>query len=117
MIKDELTSKPEPSTIPLLKGGDIVFFRRVKREPRRNAKEIGFRDGFGFGVMLGITSSKFPMPLPEHLTILMGQAGYISFDDIYLLLGEDVAKSLIKKFEEKYYRSVPVDTAPKLILT
>lgn len=100
---------PPKDQVRKLNIGDIVFFKEVTRLPGKNQMLINFKGGTGFGVMLGITPPGGKAPSVEVVMILMGQAGYISFDDVLGFLGKEAGEKCIKMFEEKYY--------PKRIVT
>lgn len=92
-----------------MKNGDVVFFKKAKTTSARKGLEIGFK-GYGFGVMLGHVLPFAADPKPEMLLRLMGTIGFVSFDDVGELLGNEQAANLVKAFEDKYYGKV-VDTA------
>lgn len=98
----------------MVKVGDVVYFKKMTREPQRRSPEMAFKGGHGFGVMLGIVPPGMPAPKESDLMMLMGQTGFISFDDVAAFLGEEVGKECIKKFEEKYYK--PIEKKSNLIL-
>lgn len=100
----------------ILKLGDVVFFKRVTKEIRnKKTPEIGFKENTGFGVMLGVIPPFTPPPTVGHLMALMGQAGYISFDDVGHFFGEENLKVCIQKFQDKYNKP-PEPEKSKLIL-
>lgn len=86
-----------------LKAGDVIFFKECTREMKRDAMKIRFKGGTGFAVMLGVVPPNYPPPVEAHLMMLMGSAGYLSFDDVANFFGEAIGKECVKKFEEKYY--------------
>jgi hypothetical protein len=98
----------EQKEILRLKQGDIAFFREIKLEPRRNAKDIKFTNGiFGFGLMLGAHAPGMA-PLTENsFMTLMGQCGFLSFDNLKEFIGEEEMNICIKKFQDKYHPKVP----------
>lgn len=85
---------------PKLKLGDVVFVKEVQENPEKRCPKITFKGGWGFAMMLGVVAPFSPPPKPEHLTALMGQAGYISFDDVSRFLGKEQAELCVKKVEE-----------------
>lgn len=85
---------------PKLKIGDIVFFKKVSENADKKSQEITFKGGWGFGVMLGIVAPFHKPPQESHLSALMGQAGYISFDDVAKFLGREQGELCVKKIEE-----------------
>lgn len=85
-----------------MKNGDVVFFKKAKRSSARKAHEEEFK-GHGFGVMLGHVPPFVKDPPPEHLIRLMGTIGFVSFDDVGRLLGDEQAKLLVQKYEDAYY--------------
>lgn len=100
----------------LLKTGDVVFFKKVTRSAQRRSPEIGFKGGSGFGVMLGIVPPQMQDPAEAQLMVLMGQAGYMAFDDVKAFLGEEALKTVMAKFQDKYYPKKEEKPASKLII-
>lgn len=94
--------------------GDVVYFKVCTKESKRRARQIGFKGGQGFGVMLGIVPPFGGDPSATQLFSLMGQVGFLSFDNVVEFLGVDQAKICIAKFEEKYHP--PKVPQSKLIL-
>lgn len=86
----------------VLKMGEIVFFRRCKRSSKRKAAEMELQ-GHGFGVFLGHVPPFVKDPEDWELLRMMGQAGFISFDDVRAFLGEETLKDLLTKFTKTYY--------------
>lgn len=84
--------------------GDVVYFKKVTREIKRRSQEIGFKGGHGFGVMLGIVPPFQKEPAEGTLLQLMGQVGFMSFDDVKEFIGEDQMKVCVEKFKVKYYK-------------
>lgn len=84
-----------------LQFGDVIYFKKCRKKPNTQNLEIQFK-GFGIAMVLGeMPPNKKGLP-QEHLMPMMGQAGFISFDDIGEFLGEDVLKTVIQKFEAKH---------------
>jgi hypothetical protein len=88
------------------KMGDIVFYRTVRKtlNPTQSL-EIGFK-GTGFGVMLGIVPQGAPEPPAIALPRLIGEIGYLRFDDVIDFFGEKVGAECVEKFKDKYYGKV-----------
>jgi hypothetical protein len=95
---------------PNLKPGDAVFFKRAKESSDSDAKFIEFQ-GHGYGVFLGQLPLHLKDPTPGILFQMMGAIGFCMFDDIVEFIGEDQAKIVLKKFEEKY---CPVKTEEEM---
>lgn len=87
----------------MIKNGDVVYFRKAKRETRKSAPEMQFPKGHGFGVFLGHVPLGLPDVPPLVLLRQMGSIGFISFDDLNEILGEEAVTAIIAKFEDKYY--------------
>lgn len=91
-----------------MKNGDVVFFKKAKRGSGRKMPEVQFK-GYGFGVMLGHVPPFAKDPPPEHLLRLMGTIGFISFDDLAEILGDEAAQKAVLAFEDKYYgKKIPL---------
>lgn len=86
-----------------MKSGDIVFFKKAKRDSRRSSPETTF-EGYCFGVLLGHVPPFHKDPNQAHAMQLMGTAGFVSFDDIIEFLGEELGNEVLKRFEDKYHR-------------
>lgn len=98
--------------------GDVVFFKEVTKTCnfKRDLK-LSFKGGTGFGVMLGVVAPFGKMPTDRLLLILMGQAGYISFDDVLAFLGDELGRKCVKMFEDKYYpKDVPPPPPPSRLI-
>lgn len=96
-----------------LTAGDCVYFRKCQRGTKNVFPEIGFA-GHGFGIMLGIVPTNQKEPGPLQLFQMMGKIGFISFDAINEFLGEEVAKNVIEKFQDKYYgKEIPPELVQK----
>lgn len=87
----------------MFKPGDIVFFREAKRSSARTSPEIRLK-GHGFAVFLGHIMPFAPDPAASQLTRIMGTAGYVSFDDVKKMYGEEFFADFVKKFDEKFYQ-------------
>lgn len=94
----------EPKKVPTIKPGDVVYFHTVKEEPRRNAKDIRFVNGiYGFGLILGAHAPGMVPLTAEIFMTLMGQIGFLSYDNVNEFLGEEQMKICLTKFAEKYH--------------
>lgn len=82
--------------------GDLIFFKKAKKETHRRAAEGAFK-GHGFGVMLGHVPPFGKDPEPFMCVRLMGSIGYVSFDDIGEFLGNEIGAKVLAMFEAKYY--------------
>lgn len=100
---------------PNIKPGDVVFFKSVTRECKKTSTPVAFKGGTGFGVILGIVPPFGRPPTEAHLMMLMGSAGFVSFDDVVKFLGEDLGKKCIADFEEKYYPKKDIEPEAKEI--
>ncbi len=87
---------------PTLKPGDAIYFKRCKESARSTAGEIQFK-GHGIGVLLGYLPPAARDLTPAMLMRLMGQLGYMTFDDIAEFLTPADAETCVKKYEDKYY--------------
>lgn len=96
--------------------GDVVFFKECARDTNRHSIKIGFKGGTGFAVMLGIVAPFGKMPTEQLIMCLMGQAGYIAFDDVVNFLGQEAGEKCIKMFQDKYYPKIIQPQEKKLIL-
>lgn len=97
-----------------MKNGDVVYFKEAKEDLARKGKRVQFR-GHAFGVLLGHVGPFQKAPPPEHLLRLMGQIGFISFDDIGLFLGDELAEKVVKSFEDRYYgKEAQIEAAKSL---
>jgi hypothetical protein len=85
-----------------MKNGDVVFFKNAKSGSARNAPEVQFK-GMGFGVLLGHVPPFQKDPPPDQLLGMMGQIGFLSFDDVGEFLGNESGAACVAKFEDKYY--------------
>lgn len=82
--------------------GDIVFFKECKKELKINSIKAKFK-GHGFGVMLGAVPQGTGEPTIKQTMALIGQVGFLLFDDISEFIGIEQTEICMKKFEEKYY--------------
>lgn len=116
---------PEPSKRPnrMMQNGDVVFFTEAKDSSARKALKVRFK-GHAFGVLLGHVPPFQKDPPAEHLLRLMGQIGFVSFDDVGELLGNEEGAKLVKLYEDKYYgkaaeetkqEELPLDPPSKLV--
>lgn len=98
------------------KSGDVLYFKRGKRQPLPNGPQIEF-NGHACGIFLcEIPPFRRPPILLDFLRIL-GTVGYIRFEDLKEFYGEEFLQELSKKFVEKYYPKIPgavsVEESPK----
>lgn len=93
-----------------VKCGDVVFFRTFRKSLRQRTLknlDIGFREGaHGFGVMLGTVPKNAPEPHPVLIRRMMGQSGYVLFDDVIEFLGKEPGIEVVEKFKDKYYGKI-----------
>lgn len=83
--------------------GDLVFFKQMQSAPAGRCSR-GVFQGFGYGVYLGHLPPQMTFKdAPNDIKCLMGQAGYISWDDCVEFLDGKQTDELFKKFKEKYY--------------
>lgn len=85
----------------MFKLGDIVFFKTAKRGTKRSIPEGKF-NGHGFGVLLGFVPPFAKDPLQSQVRPMMGNVGYITFDDVAEFFGDEIGKQCVEKFLEKY---------------
>lgn len=88
-----------------MKIGEVVFFQVAKTSSARKAPAVKFQ-GHGFGVLLGYVPPFQKDPPPEMLLRIMGNIGFLSFDDVGEFLGAEAGTEVVKKFEDKYYGKV-----------
>lgn len=110
-IHEGQNKKPLDTTPPNM--GDVMFFKTAKKESRRNAKEMKFK-GHGFGVFLGHVPPFMPDPDPAQLIRMMGQIGFLTFDDVATFLGDEMAAKCVKMYEDKYYGQEAQDAATEV---
>lgn len=86
-----------------VKQGDVVFFRKVKKSSKPKSPEIGFK-GNGFGVFLGHVPLFAPDPPGFLIFRMLGQTGFISFDDVKEFIGdEEKFQAIVDKYTDKYW--------------
>ncbi len=100
----------------MIKSGDLVYFKRAKKESKRKSHEFEFK-GLGFGVYLGALPPFGKEPDGSQIFRMMGAIGFLTFDDVAEFLGDDEhGATCVKKFEDKYYGKVipglPPEEAP-----
>lgn len=83
-----------------MKPGDIVFFKEATRTSKRKAQVFGFK-GHAFGVMLGHIPPFGQDPSGVQVLALLANVGFVSFDDVAEMLGQEAAARLVQKFQEK----------------
>lgn len=91
--------KPLPAGT--LKPGNVVFFNVCKKSTKQNSEPMVIK-GHGFGVFLGVVPQFAPEPTREMMDPLLAGVGWVSFENVYELLGEEQFKILETKFREKY---------------
>ncbi|MDH4164704.1 MAG: hypothetical protein OEW15_18750, partial [Nitrospirota bacterium] len=91
--------KPLPAGT--LKPGGVVYFNVCKKSTKPNSEPMIFK-GHGFGVFLGVVPQFKVEPTREMLDPLLAGIGWVSFENVYELLGEEQFKLLETKFREKY---------------
>lgn len=94
-----------------MKPGKVVYFRSAKLNTHRKTGDWAFKQGHGFGLLLGTVPLFGKEPSPVELLRLVGTIGFLSFDDVAEFVGEEQAEICVKKFEDKYYGKV-VETNP-----
>lgn len=85
-----------------MKNGDVVFFKKAKKDSRRKTGEVQFK-GHGFGILLGHVPPFAKDPPPNELFKMIGSVGFLTFDDVGEFFGNEVGAECVKKFEDKYY--------------
>lgn len=85
------------------KSGEIVYFEKCQRELK--GPVVGFK-GRGFGIMLGIVPAGYPAPPPIMTPRLMGELGYLKFDDVIGFFGKEIGDQCVEKFTTKYYGEI-----------
>lgn len=98
-----------------MKSGTIVFFKKFHTSVRPQSPLIGCQ-GFGYGIMLGHLKNGVPHPPAHVLQSQIGEAGYISFDDVKEFIGEEHLKTCLAKHLEKYQGVLPEDSAAQVEL-
>lgn len=84
-----------------LKPGSVVFFNGCKKSTKQNSEPFIFK-GHGFGVFLGVVPTNVKEPAREQMDGLLAGIGWVSFENVAELLGEEQFDLLAKKFQEKY---------------
>lgn len=108
-----------------LNPGQVVFYPLCAKTTRPGTSPYVFQ-GHGFGVHLGVAGLGQPEPTKYMVPILMAGIGWVSFEEVRELLGEEACNTLMDKFRAKYEakeeESKPEDKpaivapeAPKLI--
>jgi hypothetical protein len=62
--------------------------------------------GHGFGIFLGHVPEFAQDPPLDHVLRILGQAGFIRFDEIKTFLGEAALKEVLTKFTQTYWGRV-----------
>lgn len=88
-----------------IKSGDIVYFKVFQKSLTKGSQQIPLQ-GYGVGLLLAHATDKDGDMQPSHIFKSLGICGLVTFDDIAEFLGEENAKVVIKKFEEKYYKVI-----------
>lgn len=89
--------------------GEIVFFKKVS-----SCTTLRKFDSQIFGIMLGRLAPGQKPPKPEQLFQLIGNIGFVSFDDVIEFLGPENTNILMEKFKDKYYGKIlPIASAPR----
>lgn len=86
----------------MINQGDIVFFRKAKKSGKVKTPEATFK-GHGFGIFLGHAPLFAPDPPAFLILRMLGQVGFVSFDDVKTMLGEDQLEILSQKYKTKYW--------------
>lgn len=84
-----------------LKPGGVVFFPTCKKTAKPNG-QVYVMKGHGYGVFLGVVPMGHPEPTREMMDPLLAGVGWVSFENVIELLGEDQFKILEEKFRAKY---------------
>lgn len=91
----------KPAEAGSVKPGQVVFFPACRKSTRPNSQTMIFK-GNGFGVFMGVVPQGMGEPTKEMLPPLLAGIGWVSFEDVFELLGEEQFKLLETKFREKY---------------
>ncbi len=86
----------------MIKEGDVVFFRKCKKSGKAKSVEFSFK-GHGFAVFLGHAPLFAPDPPPQLLLRMMGQIGFVSFDDIKRFVDEATFQKILDQFTDRYW--------------
>lgn len=84
-----------------LKPGAVVFFPVAKKSTKANSEPLVFR-GHGFGVFLGVVPQFAVEPTREMMDTLLSGVGWVSFENVFEMLGEEQFRILEQKFRAKY---------------
>lgn len=101
----------KPAEAGSLKSGAIVYFPVCHKTTKPQAQPYVFQ-GKGFGVFLGVTPHGFPDMTREMIPAMMAGIGWVSFEDVAELLGEEQLKLLEQKFRDKYEAKPGEEAAP-----
>lgn len=97
--------KPLPAGT--LKPGGVVYFNVCKKSTKQNSEPLIFK-GNGFGIFLGVVPQFAQEPSRAHLDPLLAGIGWVSFENVVEMLGEEQFKILETKFRAKYgFEEVP----------
>lgn len=97
--------------------GDIAFFKRAQGSTQKDAPQVAFA-GHAFGVLLGVVPNGVRDPDINDVTAMMAGIGYIAFDEVQDLLGEETCDNLLKLFADKYkvnLREAPAEVISSLL--
>jgi hypothetical protein len=86
----------------LFKMGNVVYFKEAAKGVAKSALRAKAQGHF-FGILLGYVPPFQKEPPVSHMLRIMGEAGFLSFDDVGEILGDKVAAEVVRKFELKYY--------------
>lgn len=93
---------PQPVPAGELRNGMLVFFDAVKKTAHRKGLKMQFRNGQGFGILLGVLPQFGKEPTRHQLVALMGSVGFVLLDDVADFLGDEQAQIFTDKFLAKY---------------
>lgn len=98
-----------------MKDGDLVYFKEARLEPANASKRVKFDTQYAYGILLGVTEPfKTDEPTPVELFRKMAHHGFIKFDDIAIILGEEAVKKCVEGFKDLYYGK-KVESVPPLL--
>lgn len=98
------------------KPGAVVYFKKCLRRPTSKSDWVAAKVGYNFGVLLGSVAPHTPDPTPNIIAKMMSGSGYVSFDDVIEMLGQERFAELLKKMELKYCpQGQALPQAPKLL--
>lgn len=86
----------------MFKPGDIAFFKEARKGVKKSSPGAKTQGHF-FGVVLGVVPPFAKEPPADQLMNLMGQAGFVSFDDVGNFLGNAAGAKLLAAFEMRYF--------------